>query len=183
MRSNTKPFPRPQDTLTEPVRCRAKTFPFYAIGDDVAGENRAHNPWYSTAKWQRRRAHQLREHPLCALCEAKGLPVPATIADHINPHQGDTNSFWFGALQSLCATCHSGAKKREEYKANPPRHARQFSNEVGEDGWPIDPAHPANQSREQPHEPRGIGGRAPSHPVLISRAGRGGFRKTGRSFA
>jgi len=81
------------------------------------------------------------------MCEAKGLPVPATVADHVTPHQGDRNAFWFGALQSLCSTCHSSTKKREEYKANPPKGARTYSLEVGEDGWPIDPAHPANLPR------------------------------------
>ena len=143
------------------------------------GDNRAHNPWYSTSRWQKRRAGQLREFPLCAMCLGKGLPVAATVADHVRPHQGDNNSFWFGELQSLCATCHSSTKKLEEFAANPPRHARKFSLEVGEDGWPIDPAHPANQPREQ----AGSGVGRNKFRTLKILAGGGGLQKAGRSSA
>ena len=133
------------------------------------GDNPAHNPWYSTSKWQRRRRDQLRREPLCALCLEQGLPVPATVADHKQAHKGDSNSFWFGELQSLCAICHSSVKQREEYGQHPPSNARAFSVEVGEDGWPIDPAHPANVPRETA---RGVG-RSPTHR-LIGNRGRGG---------
>ena len=30
----------------------------------------AWDKWYGTARWQRRRRHQLRSHPICAFCEA-----------------------------------------------------------------------------------------------------------------
>jgi 5-methylcytosine-specific restriction protein A len=139
-------------------------------------DNRAHNPWYSTAKWQRRRALQLRTHPFCKLCLDKGIPVPATVADHEPPHRGDSNAFWFGPLQSLCASCHSGAKRNEENEQHPPANARQFSVEVGEDGWPIDPAHPANQTREW----AGVGGRLPTHRLVPKPGGGGVLVKIGR---
>jgi 5-methylcytosine-specific restriction enzyme A len=55
---------------------------------------------YSSARWRRLRAYQLGAHPLCAFCLAKGLVVPATICDHVEPHHGDLNKFgaisWIG---------------------------------------------------------------------------------------
>ncbi len=63
--------------------------------------------------WQKRRAAQLAAEPLCAYCRAEGRTTAATVADHITPHRGDPQLFR-GPLQSLCATCHSGRKQREE---------------------------------------------------------------------
>ena len=93
------------------------------------------------------------------MCEARGLPVPARVADHFIPHHGDSNLFWFGELQSLCATCHNSTKKRTQ----PP-----YSLEVGDDGWPIDPNH--GQSSEARDGGRGIG----RPHVLIKTKGGGG---------
>lgn len=70
--------------------------------------------WYDSAAWQRRRAAQLAAEPLCRYCQARGILTPATVADHIEPHRGDAAKFWRGALQSLCARCHSGAKQAQE---------------------------------------------------------------------
>jgi hypothetical protein len=36
------------------------------------------------------------------------------VADHVVPHRGDPDLFWQGALQSLCATCHSLRKQSQE---------------------------------------------------------------------
>jgi len=66
-----------------------------------------------TYRWQKRREAQLSEHPLCAYCDRKGIVTPATIADHITPHRGNAALF-DGPLQSLCTTCHSSDKAREE---------------------------------------------------------------------
>ena len=40
-----------------------------------------------------------------------------TIADHVEPHKGDQQKFFFGELQSLCKLHHESAKKREEARA------------------------------------------------------------------
>ncbi len=57
----------------------------------------------------------LREHPLCAYCEAEGRAVAASVVDHKVPHRGDQDLFWDrGNWQSLCSTCHSSTKQREE---------------------------------------------------------------------
>ncbi|MCG9081149.1 HNH endonuclease [Laribacter hongkongensis] len=66
-------------------------------------------------QWRKARASFLRRHPLCVMCLAEGLTVAATVVDHINPHRGDQRLFWDSSnWQPLCASCHSGAKQREE---------------------------------------------------------------------
>ena len=64
-----------------------------------------------TSVWQKASKRFLAKHPTCARCHA-----PATLVDHIKPHRGDQALFWdsAGNWQSLCTSCHSGAKQREE---------------------------------------------------------------------
>jgi 5-methylcytosine-specific restriction protein A len=94
---------------------------------------------YNRSTWVRRAKAQLREHPLCAMCLARKVTTPARIADHIVPHKGDEHLFYFGELQSLCEHCHNHGKKQQE------RYGYQL--DIGADGWPIDPNHPANKPR------------------------------------
>jgi 5-methylcytosine-specific restriction enzyme A len=94
---------------------------------------------YSSAHWQRLRQHQLREHPLCRFCLGRGEVVPATIADHVEPHHGNVNSFFLGELQSLCKPCHDSRKRFLEING--------YAPDIGLSGWPIDPLHPANWAR------------------------------------
>ena len=98
---------------------------------------------YGLERWRKRSKRQLREHPLCAKCLAKGLVVAAKIADHVVPHKGDPTLFWEGDLQSLCARCHNSTKALEEFHG--------YSSDIDADGWPTDPAHPANSGRVGPH--------------------------------
>ena len=59
-------------------------------------------------RWQKARTAWLRHHPLCVRCELKGITEPATVVDHITPHQGDPRVFWDKSnWQGLCATCHN----------------------------------------------------------------------------
>lgn len=102
----------------------------------MPGQSRWHH-LYNTRRWQRIARAQLAAEPLCAFCAARGLVVPATVVDHVEPHHGDRNKFWFGKLQSLCATCHGRDKRSEERKG--------FRPDIGPDGWPTDPRHPANR--------------------------------------
>jgi 5-methylcytosine-specific restriction enzyme A len=95
--------------------------------------------WYGRRRWRNRARHQLLIEPLCRFCKERGLVVPATIADHCVPHRGDWNAFWLGELQSLCGPCHNRAKRYEEN--------RGFRPDIGLDGYPLDPRHPANQLR------------------------------------
>jgi 5-methylcytosine-specific restriction enzyme A len=100
------------------------------------------SPWkkfYDTAFWQRRRSLQLKEHPLCKFCLERGVVTPATVADHVERHNGDWNKFCLGALQSLCFPCHNSSKRYVEL--------RGYRIDVDKDGWPNDPRHPANKRR------------------------------------
>jgi 5-methylcytosine-specific restriction protein A len=99
--------------------------------------NRPWREWYQLERWRRRRRLQLKAHPVCAMCAARGLVTTATIADHVVPHHGDWNTFLLGDLQSLCKPCHDRDKRNEK--------ERGWTPEVDADGWPIDPRHPANR--------------------------------------
>ena len=94
--------------------------------------------WYDKRRWAKLAQHQLREEPLCCFCLKRGLVVPATVADHIEPHKGNERKFWFGKLQSLCSTCHGSIKQQIEVSG--------FSKEIGNDGWPVDRKHPVYRS-------------------------------------
>jgi len=93
--------------------------------------------WYGLSRWQRRARLQLRISHVCAECTRQGRTEIATIADHIEDHKGDEYAFWYGALQSLCLRCHL---------AKHGRGMRDFQRDIDASGWPIDPAHPANQT-------------------------------------
>lgn len=74
---------------------------------DRAQRGSARERGYDT-RWEKRRLLYLRKHPLCVVCEAKGLVVPATEVDHIVPHRGDAALFDDeGNWQALCKSCHS----------------------------------------------------------------------------
>lgn len=94
-----------------------------------------YNDWYSSKMWRKRSRAQRQSNPLCEDCLECGLVTPAEVADHVEPHKGDWNSFRLGALRSLCKLCHDSGKKRTEH--------RGYSTEIGIDGWPTDPRHPA----------------------------------------
>ena len=68
-----------------------------------------------TYAWQKARAGHLRSHPLCVLCDRHGRVTAADVVDHKMPHRGDMTLFWDRTnWQSLCTTCHSSVKQREE---------------------------------------------------------------------
>jgi 5-methylcytosine-specific restriction protein A len=89
--------------------------------------------WYRTAAWRLKRKAQLEAEPWCRFHARRGERVAATVADHIERHRGDATRFWHGALQSLCASCHSGLKQSLER-----------GNRAGCDdaGAPVDADHP-----------------------------------------
>lgn len=87
-----------------------------------------HKSWYKTARWQKLRAQQLADFPLCAMCQPKRIKR-ANVCDHVTPHRGNEEKFWSGPFQSLCFPCHNGEKQRIEKggKAKP---------RIAVDGWP-----------------------------------------------
>ena len=99
----------------------------------------AHSSWYSSGRWRKIRAAQLRKEPLCQFCLDAGRVVPGRVADHVVPHRGLESLFWHGKLQTLCYFHHNSTKREAEL--------RGYVRDVGADGWPIDPRHPTNNRR------------------------------------
>ena len=92
---------------------------------------------YSHRKWRRIRAQQMKRETLCEWCKVNGWLKPAEVVHHATPHKGDRRGFFHGELVSLCKSCHDIVAQGIE--------ARGYSKEIGPDGWPIDPRHPANR--------------------------------------
>ena len=102
--------------------------------------------WYKTAQWKAMRAEAVRRSGWrCGKCKVfvvsrKGFkhhPREATV-DHIEPHKFDRARFFcpVEGLQVLCKACHDAKT------AGPER--RGYELDIGNDGWPTDPRHPAN---------------------------------------
>jgi 5-methylcytosine-specific restriction protein A len=91
----------------------------------------AHDRWYSTARWQRRRKQQLEREPLCRMCKAQGIVTAATVADHFPAHRGEPEAFWNGPLRSLCKRHHDSDAQSAE-KGGKPRPVISLA------GWPIE---------------------------------------------
>ena len=100
---------------------------------------------YNGKRWHAIRTRVLAEHPLCQRCQAKGKVVPATVCNHLVPHEGNERLFWDGPFQALCKPCHDGpARKEETGQAATVDYATDIAS-LGSDGWPLDPWHPANR--------------------------------------
>ncbi|WP_211750361.1 HNH endonuclease signature motif containing protein [Paenibacillus sp. Marseille-Q4541] len=67
------------------------------------------------SKWRASRLEHLGRHPLCVRCLDKGIPIAATVVDHIIPHRGNQKLFWNRKnWQSLCKTCHDTKTVQED---------------------------------------------------------------------
>jgi 5-methylcytosine-specific restriction protein A len=68
------------------------------------------------SKWRKARLAYLQAHPLCVKCLEIGIPVSATVVDHIIPHRGDYKLFWNSKnnWQPLCKTCHDRKTAAED---------------------------------------------------------------------
>lgn len=67
-----------------------------------------------------------------------GRVTAATVVDHIVPvREAPDRRLDPDNLQPLCKHCHDSLKAQQE--------SRGYHSAVGEDGWPIDPDHPANR--------------------------------------
>ena len=78
------------------------------------------------------------QHKGCKALLKRGTRHPrSAVVHHLKPHKGDLDLFFdIDNLQSVCWTCHSGSIQSIEN--------RGFDVTIGEDGWPIDPGHMAN---------------------------------------
>lgn len=104
------------------------------VGPDDDGW--AREPSYGFQVWKDARALHLSQNPLCVFHWRRGIPVPATVVDHIKRWRGaktrkvrwimflDPNNF-----QSLCEHCHNSDKQIMERGVKP---------RIGLDGYPIE---------------------------------------------
>lgn len=99
---------------------------------------------YGTKHWRLLREQALLrdgfkcQHKGCGVMLRRGRSGDnSAVVHHLKPHKGDPDLFYdLDNLQSLCKKHHDSDAQSVE--------SRGYSVEVGEDGWPIDPAHPAN---------------------------------------
>ena len=93
--------------------------------------------WYHSKAWKDLRRKVLRANPYCTYCKEKGRLVTATVADHVIAHRGRWGMFMNPHnIQPLCASCHSGVKKRIDYTHW--REDRAMDKyETDKDGWII----------------------------------------------
>src|SRR5262245_9449514 len=83
----------------------------------------------STARWQRVRLVQLREHPLCndpyGLHTKGGRIEPATEVDHVIPlREAPTLAYEPSNLQSMCHDCHAIKSGRERQRYGSTAHTQ-----------------------------------------------------------
>ena len=57
-------------------------------------------------KWSQVRAAYVKTHPLCELCNARGIVQPVEIVHHIKPIAEGGERYRHENLQSLCRFCH-----------------------------------------------------------------------------
>lgn len=106
--------------------------------DQRSKEAEAWRGLYNLAAWKAARKVQLHRQPLCELCLKMGHTKPATVVNHRIPHKGEWTLFTDPKNhQSVCKPHHDSTIQGDE--------RRGYTGEVDADGWPSDPAHPANR--------------------------------------
>ena len=93
-----------------------------------------------------------RDGYLCVLCKAKGITKPVElhganhgICDHIKPlSRGGTDEP--ENRQTICKECDKVKTAAESAHGRGDRTTakKDYSKQVGSNGWPVDPRHPAN---------------------------------------
>ncbi|RIA37487.1 HNH endonuclease [Hephaestia caeni] len=98
------------------VRPKLASAPVDRAAVDRVRGGRVWRKWYKTARWRALRWSVLvRDHFTCQRCQRIEGDTSKLVADHRTPHRGDAALFWDESnLWTLCASCHSGAKQREE---------------------------------------------------------------------
>ena len=70
---------------------------------------------YDSVHWRKARKAYLAQHPLCVMCAEAGHDTPATVVDHIEPHNEDYQKFWDSEnWQPLCSQCHNSIKSLQD---------------------------------------------------------------------
>lgn len=94
-------------------------------------------------RWQKESQQFLAEHPLCQCtqCDEGRIRIkPATVVDHVIPHEGNLDLFWDrNNWQAMAKECHDLKTARENGRSKKciPGHDAQ--------GFPIDKQHHWNQ--------------------------------------
>lgn len=115
--------------------------------------------WYRTERWSRLRWAVFQRDGFKCQRKECGKVEPNTsklVAHHTIKHKGNPSLFWdISLIKTICKPCHDSAIQSQE--------ARGFSTSIGDDGWPTDPAHPANGGATMPRTGR------MSHPSWFRR--------------
>lgn len=69
---------------------------------------------YDSKRWQETRAAKLRRDPLCQVCAALGVTMPAVIVDHWTPLAQQGAETADHNLVSMCSACHSRKTRCEQ---------------------------------------------------------------------
>ena len=97
---------------------------------------------YDRRSWHRARKLQLQREPLCERCLAAGKIEPATAVHHrVAVAERPDLSFDPANWESICEPCHARIERAAD---------RGYSTEIGPDGIPLDPRHPAFGPRKRP---------------------------------
>mgnify|MGYP000725314454 CR=1 FL=1 len=73
---------------------------------------------YKSSRWVKLRAHHLRLHPCCVMCEQFNIYEPATVVDHIKEVKDGGDPWDMSNLQSLCRSHHQTKTGQETKKRN-----------------------------------------------------------------
>lgn len=95
--------------------------------------------FYNSKAWKKTRRAQLDREPLCRDCLQQGRHEPATDVDHVTQLEDGGAPLDPENLQSLCHSHHSVKTRRDQLLG------QAHSKVVGDDGFPLDAAHPFNQ--------------------------------------
>jgi 5-methylcytosine-specific restriction enzyme A len=137
------------------VRATSEQGAFINTGDAMPYASNQYKAFIRSSRWQRLRAAHLHAHPWCARCLAKGKHTVADEVHHKLPCKNDpvlqTDP---GNLEAICRECHAPLKGA---------HDRGYSREIGDDGYPVDPRHPAATGGHYPPKKR-----KPGHALIVS---------------
>ena len=101
----------------------------------------AGDPFYKSRSWRRLRALVLSEEPFCRYCMEVGDTTLSTVVDHIiRRRERPDLALDRDNLAGCCEYCHNKHKQEVEH--------RGYWATMGHDGWPTDPSHPVNFSRD-----------------------------------
>jgi len=76
-------------------------------------EGHQSDKFYNTRAWHKTRYAYRKRHPMCKMCEDKGITKLAEMVDHITPIKDGGDPLDWNNLQSLCNKCHRRKTLRE----------------------------------------------------------------------